>query len=167
MNRRQLCLLPMILSVPAAAEPERTTPSSSPFTGSMRVRQKGGDLYYDFEVRHGKVLSGVCAFRNRKKVMYQVVDGWYDGDRLTLMLQSTADEFAADKFFSHMAQFRRSAEGFVLEHELFDCGKTEASGILYKAHIIDYVHESPSEGAGEPETPRSRKTPKNRRPEPF
>jgi hypothetical protein len=127
---------------PAAVLAGEDRKPAPPFTGAMRIRQKEGTLYFDFEVRRGKVISGVCAHKGRNKVMYEIVGGWYDGERLALLLQSPGENLK-DPYFSHLNQFRRTKDGFDAEHVLFGYGKTEASGVQYKPHVIDYIAEKP------------------------
>jgi hypothetical protein len=127
-------------TTPKPARPEakgkQAAPRAKRFTGSIRIRQQGGTLYYDFEVKQGKVTTGICAHQRRNGVMYDIVGGWYDGQRLMLLLQSRGTDLK-DKWFAHAHQFQRSGDFFELEHTLFGYGKTMDSGIVYQTHVID------------------------------
>jgi len=119
-----------------AGKPTQPAASVKRFSGSIRIRQKDGTLYYDFAVKQGKVISGVCAHRQRKGVMYDIVGGWYDGERLMLLLQARGTNLK-DQWFAHAHQFQRSGDFFELEHTLFGYGKTMDSGTVYQTHVID------------------------------
>src|SRR3954449_11957303 len=41
------------------ASPQESKPVSKPFTGYLKIRQKGGVLFYEFTVVRGKVTSGI------------------------------------------------------------------------------------------------------------
>lgn len=130
------------------AKPERegeAVPKRGPnYSGTIRIRQKNGTLYYNFVVSQGKVLSGVVAHKGRRGVLYDIVGGWYDREHLMLLMQARGNNLR-DKWFAHAHQFRRTEEGFFLQHTLYGYGKTEDPSQVYMCHVIDRMDGSPDD----------------------
>lgn len=128
------------------AEPERdgevVVKRGPGYSGTIRIRQKNGTLYYNFVVSQGKVLSGVVAHKGRRGVLYDIVGGWYDREHLMLLMQARGNNLR-DQWFAHAHQFRRTEEGFFLEHTLYGYGKTEDPSQVYMCHVIDRMDGSP------------------------
>ncbi|MGV3720147.1 MAG: hypothetical protein ACO1SX_04480 [Actinomycetota bacterium] len=81
------------------------------------------------------MTTGICAHGRRKGVLYDIVGGWYDGQRL--MLLQPRGTGLKDRWFAHAHQFRRSGDFFELEHTLFGYSKTMDTGAGYQTHVID------------------------------
>ena len=118
--------------------------ASERFTGSLTVRQKGGSLYYKIFVVRGSVIGGYDTWRGSSTHYHRIVGGWYDGERMMLLVQSTQDDFG-DKWYSHAHQFEKEGDEFVITHSLYGFGKTIGSGEVYTPHAIDEISELPAE----------------------
>ncbi len=138
------CLAPTSASAQPGPAPESKA-DPRPFTGYLKIRQKDGGLFYEFTVIRGKVTSGTSAHGDQAAAKHDIVGGWYDRERLMLLLQSRGDDIG-DKWSSHAHQFRRAGDGFTLEHTLYGYGKTMATREVYRPHVIDRIVEVPAEG---------------------
>jgi hypothetical protein len=126
-------------SLPAVRAGDSSS-STKPFTGSLTVRQKAGSLYYKVFVLRGSVIGGYDTWKGRATHYYQIVGGWYDSQRMTLLLQSTRNDLG-DKWYSHAHQFEKEGNQFILKHTLYGFGKTLATGEVYKPHVIEEIRE--------------------------
>ena len=127
----------------AANETEPKT-ESQPFTGSLVVRQKNANLYYQIYVVKGKVIGGYDTWRGYKTKYHEIVGGWYDGERMVLLIQSTQNDLG-DKWYSQSHHFVRQGDEFTIQHTLYGFGKTIDSGEVYQPHTIDEVQELTAE----------------------
>lgn len=118
--------------------------SSDRFTGSLTVRQKGASLHYKIYIVRGAVIGGYDTWRGRSTHYHRIVGGWYDGERMVLLIQSTQDDFG-DKWYSHAHHFEKKGDEFVIKHTLYGFGKTIDSGEVYTPHTIDEVSELPAD----------------------
>lgn len=116
------------------------------FTGTIKLRQKGGSLYYKFHVLRGKVVGGVTSYEGWSQARQNIVGGWYDGEHLVLMFQKSGWDIH-DRWFSHVHQFRRSGDhSFKLVHTLYGFGKTMESDYgVYQPHVVVFIHEKSPE----------------------
>jgi hypothetical protein len=133
------CLPLTSASAQPVSAPE-TRAEARPFTGYLKIRQKNGSLFYEFTVLRGKVTSGIAAYGDPASPTHDIVGGWYDRDHLMLLLQSRGDDIH-DKWSSHAHQFKRTPDGFTLEHTLYGYGKTMGTGEVYQPHVIDKIVE--------------------------
>jgi hypothetical protein len=109
---------------------------AKPFTGVLTIRQKDGSLYYKVYFVEGRAIGGFDSWQGHSKPYHRVVGGWYDGERMTLLMQSTQNDLD-DKWFSHAHHFRKEGEGFVIEQSLYGDGKTIDSGEVYQPHVLE------------------------------
>lgn len=114
--------------------------SGEGFTGSLTVRQQGGSLYYQVYVVEGTVIGGYDTWRGLSTKYHRIVGGWYDGDRMVLLIQSTQDDLG-DKWYSHAHHFEKKDDRFVITHSLYGFGTTIDSGEVYTPHTIDEISE--------------------------
>ena len=91
-------------------------------------------MCYEFHHLHGRVISGRAYHRNSGKVRAYIVGGWYDNERLVLAFQFRTAYSSRNQYFSHVHQFRRNGDRFVIEHSLFGFGKGTGSSAV---HVID------------------------------
>ena len=108
------------------------------------MRQKGGSLYYKIYIVRGEVIGGYDTWRGRSTHHHRIVGGWYDGERMVLLIQSTQSNFG-NKWYSHAHHFEKQGDQLVIKHTLYGFGKTIDSGEVYQPHIIDEVSELPAE----------------------
>ena len=127
-----------------AAKPMASPETSSPFTGTLTVRQKGGSLYYQIYVVRGAVIGGYDTWRDHSTHFHRIVGGWYDGKRMVLLIQSTQGDLE-DQWFSHTHHFEKEGDQFIIKQSLYGFGKTIDSGEVYVPHIIDVISELPAE----------------------
>lgn len=118
--------------------------SQARFTGSLTVRQKNGSLYYKIYVLRGTVIGGYDTWRGSSTHYHRIVGGWYDGDRMVLLIQSTQDDLG-DKWYSHSHHFEKKDDQLVITHSLYGFGKTIDSGEVYRPHTIDDISELSAE----------------------
>lgn len=124
----------------SSAGAQETKADARPFTGFLKIRQKDGALSYEVAVIRGKVTSGIVAYGTHDDVKHDIVGGWFDRERLMLLIQSRGDDLG-NPWSSHAHQFQRTADGFTLEHSLYGYGKTMATGKVYQPHVIDQMVE--------------------------
>lgn len=120
--------------------PDDDAPSSDRFTGSLTVRQKGASLYYKIYIVRGIVIGGYETWRGRSTHYHRIVGGWYDGERMVLLIQSAQNDFG-DKWYSHAHHFEKQGDQFVIKHTLYGFGKTIETGEVYTPHTIDEIAE--------------------------
>lgn len=144
-------LFAMFLAVPsvppALGQPVNGGQTIAPekrFTGSLSVRQKNGSLYYKIYVIDGEVVGGFDAWRGNATHYHRIAGGWFDGERLVLLVQSTQHDFH-DKWFSHAHHFEKHGDEFVLKHTLYGFGKTTKTGEVYAPHVIEETTALPAD----------------------
>ncbi len=122
-----------------STNPDGSTPTK-PFTGYLKIRQQNGSLTYDINVLRGKVVSGIESHRGSDAVTSDIVGGWFNRDRLVLMIQGRNLDINGD-WAAHLHQFRRTEDGFVIDHSLLGYGKSDENYAVYRPHTIDRMVE--------------------------
>ena len=89
-----------------STNPDGSTPTK-PFTGYLKIRQQNGSLTYEINILRGKVVSGIESHRGSDAVTSDIVGGWFNRDRLVLMIQSRNHDINGD-WAAHLHQFRRT-----------------------------------------------------------
>lgn len=138
------CLTMWSSQAAAQAKPPVGPQQFEPFTGVMMIRQEGGQLYYKVFLSKGEVIGGFEGFGERETQYHRIVGGWYDGQHLSLLMQSTAHNWG-DKWFSHCHQFLRNGDKLTLRHTLYGFGRTLELGGVHTPHTLDQMEELPDE----------------------
>ena len=118
--------------------------ASDRFTGSLTVRQENGSLYYKIYVVRGTVIGGYDTWRGSSTHYHRIVGGWYDGQRMALLIQSPRNDLG-DKWYSHAHHFEKQGDQLVIKHTLYGFGKAIDSGEVYTPHTIEEITELPAE----------------------
>jgi hypothetical protein len=106
------------------------------FTGVVVLRQQDGTLYYKVFVVRSRVIGGFQRWQGLDEPHHDIVGGWYRGNRLTLLLQSAQDD-VDDRWFSHVHQFEREADQFVVRHTLSGFGHGFRADDVHTPHVVD------------------------------
>jgi hypothetical protein len=129
-----------------APRPARAIDPPAPtgrFTGVLVLRQQDGTLYYKVFVVRSRVIGGFQRWQGVDEPHHDIVGGWYRGNRLALLLQSAQDD-VDDRWFSHVHQFEREADQFVVRHTLSGFGHGFSPDDVYTPHVVD-EHKALSE----------------------
>ncbi len=122
------------------ARPAPPSGTAKPFTGYLKIRQQNGTLTYEINVLRGKVVSGIETYLGSDAVTSDIVGGWFDRDRLVLMIQARDPDITKDGA-ANLHQFRRTEDGFTIDHSLLGYGKSDENHPVYRPHTIDRMIE--------------------------
>lgn len=92
-----------------------TTVFAGGFSGSITFREQGGQDTYEVHVNSGKVISGWAGSKGNPK--YQIVGGWFDGERLVFLYQKVGMDISS-RWFSGARHMRKKGNAFYIEYDL-------------------------------------------------
>lgn len=85
------------------------------FSGSITFREKGGQDTYEVHVNSGKIVSGWAGSRGNPR--YQIVGGWYDGERMVFLYQQIGNDIT-NRWYAGARHMRKRGNNFYLEYDL-------------------------------------------------